>query len=279
MNKRKQVWNLLKSSIRRASMSWQIYASICVVILSTIPTYIDNIEWYSLNNMLAIGANNRFIFSFIVDNHYLPILGPVIAILPYSCSIFEDRKSSYINNIVIRTSPQSYLLSQISITILLGGLVFAVPLLIQYACYAAFDRVPSPVILAPFSMGFFSSVYAVSMCGYILAFIVHCFIYGMVFALFGYSIAINAKNKLTIFLIPLAISYTGQYIYFVVPNQIKRYLSYFLPINLFEIRQTSCMLDEHIVQFSILCIVSIMLIIRGYTKIRNLSNGIIFKTI
>ena len=106
MNKRKLVGNLLKSSIRRVSMSWQIYVSICIVILSTIPTYIDNIEWYNLNNMLAIGANNRFIFSFIVDNHYLPILGPVIAILPYSCSIFEDRKSSYINNIVIRTSPQ-----------------------------------------------------------------------------------------------------------------------------------------------------------------------------
>jgi hypothetical protein len=71
--------------------------------------------------------------------YYLMI--PVLAILPYASSLFEDIKTGYIQNIIIRTSRKNFFLSKLIVSILVGGTLAVLPMVLNL--YLTAMTVPS----------------------------------------------------------------------------------------------------------------------------------------
>lgn len=259
------MFRLFLLDIKRMIKAPQIYISILIMIISTIVTYQDNYFYYNLYNIKNIGAINLFIYGNIINSLVLVILAPIVAVLPYCDCLLEDYKSGFIKNVITRIGSKKYYCSRIIFAASIGGLIFCIFFFLELGIFAILDQSPSVMISPP--NGIFGGIYGYSMFQFCLVFIFHCFIFGFVFALFGCALALNIRNKLLIYIIPIVLYYLSSTFGQFIPSRIiPDFLYYIMPYYTFAIYESMVPGYQHISQLAVLSFVSILLIILGINK-------------
>lgn len=255
---------------QRLFTSWQFYLSISIIIGSWFITIKRNEILFNLNNMTSVGALNLFVLGNIIENPVMMILAPLVPVLTFSSEIYNDIKSGFSNNIFQRISPQKYIMSNALFTSLIGGLVFIISYLFLFLLVLIFDPTPSPLI--SFIIGPFSNIYNQSLLLFCIIFILHSFIFGVVYSLFGFGIAMNCKNKIFIYILPLAIYLLPSYLLYLLPNEVVSMLNWIIPFRTFEIAANNIPLRMNMTQLVIIGLISVFSILIGYKQLRQNSS-------
>lgn len=68
---------------------------------------------------------------FAMESYFIYLILPILAVLPYGISLYDDKKSGYIKNVFIRTKKSYYYLAKYIAVFLSGGIAFVTPLVIN----------------------------------------------------------------------------------------------------------------------------------------------------
>lgn len=72
------------------------------------------------------------------------MLFPIFAVLGYGWSLFSEQKCGYIKNVVTRTTKRNYFLSKYIVTFLSGGVIVAVPVILNFLIVSMFVPAVKP---------------------------------------------------------------------------------------------------------------------------------------
>lgn len=264
---------LIKGLLYRTVVSWRLYFAVLIYYFSALLSLKDNTIWF-LDNTKQIGALNLFIFSNVVDNQYVPMLTPFLSIFCFVLVFFDDLHGKYYYQYITKMKLRHYFHLLIGYSSITGGLFFLFSQISMMLVFALIDQHASPMIISPSMMGYFSPLYARSMLLYIIAFMIHSFCIGFIFAFWGCGMVLCIPNKLTIYLISICLSYFSYncVILFegIFPDK-NNFFRYLFPTYLFEIRNNLASLAQHLSQLLVMLAISLLLIIIGFRRIRDAS--------
>lgn len=130
------------------------------------------------------------------------LITPLIAVLPFSDSLAQDRVSGYLRFILSRTSFRRYFFSKIVACMLVGGLSVSLPILFFFGFMHLFfprginiDEHTARLITSPVALGPFGFTYHSQPDIYILSLVFLGFIGGAVYAILGLSISAITDNR------------------------------------------------------------------------------------
>lgn len=243
----------------------QIYVSIMIVIIASIVTFQNNNYYYNLYNIENIGAINLFLFSNVINSLVLVILAPLVAVLPFCDTLLDDYKSGFVKSIVTKISASKYYFYQIFYSCIIGGTVFCITFFMELGLFALLDQSASVMISPP--NGIFANIYAQSMFEFCITFIINSYIFGFVFALFGCGIAMNVRNKIYIYVIPVGLYYISSTLYQFLPERfLPDFLYFIIPYHTFGIYESLVPGYQFIAQYIILTLFSLLLITMGIKR-------------
>ena len=144
-------------------------------------------------------------------------LFPLLACLAYGWSYFGERKSGYVMNVAVRTSKKSqYFLAKYIAVFLSGGVVVALPMLLNFLVISCFIPAYQPDL-------FYGMYYSVSMhflrewfyampLLFVAAILAINFIFGGLLAACSMAITFFVKNKFAVVLLPFMALFGVQYL-------------------------------------------------------------------
>lgn len=151
------------------------------------------------NNWL--GASGDFF------THLFYFLIFLLCSLPYSWSLFVEKKSGYINQVVTRTSRTSYYLSKYVAAFVSGGMMAFVPLVINFVICAMFipaypiDQLSDLYIAVPQNFMWSTILYDKPLA-YVAVYILLSFVFCGIWSTIGVSLSFVLKSKLSILVSP-----------------------------------------------------------------------------
>jgi len=262
-----KILKLTICDLKRVVLSWQLYFAIGLVFLTSFITLKNNTEQFNLFYFENLGTINLFLYSNVISNGIMSILAPFIAIVVFSTATLDDMKTGYIKNCTLLGQPKKYLKARVISTALTGGGVFAISYSLLFAIYLIID--PSASVRTSFRFGLFLDVYDRSLLLYCAVFILHSFIFGMVYSLFGMGISMVIKNKYIALGLPFVLYYAAPYLMWAVPEKISKLLSYFIPFLTFEISTIDVPLYKNATQLLFILCISVIMISVGYRRWRK----------
>jgi len=139
------------------------------------------------------------------------IFAPVTAALPYGASLYNEMKSGYVKNMIVRTDRRYYFFGKFTAAFLSGGCTVAVPAAVNFLLSAMFIPAAAPDVFydigwtvresSMFSGVFFSHPYI-----YVLLRCAVVFMFGGMFALTSFSLGFFIHNRFAVLLAPLLLS-------------------------------------------------------------------------
>lgn len=130
------------------------------------------------------------------------LVAPLIAVLPFSDSLGQDRASGFLRFILSRSSYRLYFVSKFIATAIAGGLAVSLPVLLLFGLANVvlerginLDKYASKLTTAPEMLGPFGTLYHFAPDLYILSLVALGFVFGAVYALFGLSISAISNNR------------------------------------------------------------------------------------
>ncbi|MCB2178577.1 hypothetical protein KQH61_04095 [bacterium] len=163
-------------------------------LISDAPEYLSRLPAFYNN------AHDAFIWA--QNTGYWSMLAPLLAVIPYSDSYFNDMHSGFLRSLLMRVSYTKYLLIKYFSTALSGGLALALPLLIFYIYTNIMfsrgfneDMYNRRLGTNPASFGPFGNMYQIHPDGYIFTLIGIGFLFGATFSIFGLMISLFTKNR------------------------------------------------------------------------------------
>lgn len=142
-----------------------------------------------------------------IDNVLYQVLFPILAVLPFGSSLFEERRSGYIYQMISRMGVKTYYLSKMIATGLLGGIFAMLPLLISLIGLLFFKSsvAPDPSFMMYYGImpghsysHLFYSKFALLFLGVIM---LYAFCYGVMSALMSYSITFFVRKRFGLFIV------------------------------------------------------------------------------
>lgn len=135
------------------------------------------------------------------------MLFPIFAVLGYGWSLFSEQKSGYIKNIVTRVSKRSYFLSKYIATFLSGGILVAVPVILNFLLVSMFVPAVKPDIF--YDIGWtvgadsmFSEYFYTQPFVYVFLRILVVFLFSGAIATISYTLAFFVRNRFAVILFP-----------------------------------------------------------------------------
>ncbi|MBI4760795.1 MAG: hypothetical protein ACOYYF_14505 [Chloroflexota bacterium] len=129
-------------------------------------------------------------------------IAPLIAVLPFSDSLGQDRTSGFLRFILSRSSYRLYFVSKSVAAALAGGLAVSLPILLLFALSNVvfkrginLDVYESKLTTSPDALGPFGALYHSAPDLYILSLAALGFVFGAVYALLGLSISAISDNR------------------------------------------------------------------------------------
>ncbi len=261
--------NLIAVDMRRIFSSWKFYLAILIVLVSGIVTLNKNIGLF-FPDIDRIGFYNLFIYSNLVQNAFTSVLAPLIAVIAFSDSILDDRKMGYIKNIAPRSSLNKYVKSRMISNSLAGGLVFVIPFVFLFITYYFID--PTTDFYSEYISGLFINVYMQSRFAYCMIFILHSFLFGAIYSLFGMGLSMIFENKYIALLLPLFYYYGTTYIANLFEFSKTSIASYFVPLLTFEFSTVIVPETANACQILEVLIIALLLIFLRLKKWRKCIN-------
>lgn len=134
------------------------------------------------------------------------LLLPILAVLPFGGSYFEDRKGGLLKNICIRTEKKRYLKAKLTAAFLSGGMAFVVPLIVSLLiCATLFPSLipqPSSSTSAVSAFSIFYEIYFTHPYLYILIYLAIDFIYAGIMAVIALAATMFTEYKFMVLITP-----------------------------------------------------------------------------
>lgn len=151
----------------------------------------------------------------VIPNIVLLII-PILSTLGFSDSYFEDKESGIIKSIYTKIEKRRYLCSKFFANFVLGGLAFAVPLLLHiFSLMLIFPSIEQNPVFGKqvvFPGGLFCEYYYEHPLIYILLWIFIYFLYAGIFSSIALAASIFFKSKFSIIIFPFIIYHLVQFI-------------------------------------------------------------------
>lgn len=202
----------LKRGLINGRMLLVVLIAIFLFLLSDYSAIFDTMTFADLNAPDLEG--NTEAMEFIQSNGYnkyqiwlksfsfIGILFPLLVMLPYSASYWEERQTKYQYYIVARTSLHQYVRTKFIVNGLVGGLAIFIPEFLYYIVITILFR--NEVLAAPVyqATGPFSELYFSLPELYIGIVLLTHFLIGCTFAAMGMCISTFTKKKIVIYVLP-----------------------------------------------------------------------------
>lgn len=164
-----------------------------------------------MNRFVENGEGNVFLYALGFENTYMLrdiyyLLFPIIVALAGSDLFGEDSRSQSYHLIRSRVSKSHYFTVKIMLSFLFGGLVFIIPLLVDFVILLMMYPAKSPDIflrISPVEYGdVMASLFVDFPVIYWLIFLLFAFMFGGIFSWIGFLTSLFTVNKYLILLIP-----------------------------------------------------------------------------
>ena len=221
---------IFKYAYYRTVKKKNTYVAISIIIISAFFTLKRNWILYSLYLLDHVGAINMFIYSSIKGNGIMSLLAPFVIMLVYPTIFYEDLQNKVKRNVRRQMTKTDYFLSEIVSAFVVSG-----------------------------------SIYMDSMGKYILLFIVHAFLFGGVYGIFGIGIVFFIKNKCLLWIVPTLLYYTGYYVVTFFEKG-QELLKYVIPLLTYEISTFDIPLKVNIMQMISVGLTGCILFYIGLSK-------------
>ncbi|MDD5369614.1 MAG: hypothetical protein PHQ40_11040 [Anaerolineaceae bacterium] len=144
-------------------------------------------------------AYDAFIWS---ERGLIGLLGPLLAVLPFSDTPALDRLTGYMRSVLLRTTGINYFFSKYLVALISGGAAISLSMIIFFS----FTNIVLPrginmvevqerIISTPDALGPFGTLYKTKPDLYILSLIGFGFVFGAVYAIFGLSVSAYIDNR------------------------------------------------------------------------------------
>lgn len=260
---------MLKQEIKRgfSKLSFKIIFLITVIVVlanvinkfGATPRYLEEYM-----KMSIISPYERF-FLFNVEpisNIYVIFL-PILAVIVYADSYLEDKKSGFLKEIYTRISKKKYLLNKFISNFIIGGTIFTLPIIINFAVLMLiYPTVPVHPILG-FDLiksgSLLPNLYYSNPILYMLLWFIIYFLFAGAFASIGLAISVFVKNKLSVIVLPfIACNLLG-----IILSTVDKYSLY--PIN-FLYYSLDQKLSIIVIEFLIMVLTSFLIFFVGGIK-------------
>lgn len=202
---------ILNFELRRAmcSKSFRI-AVLCGTVITTLDFYEFYRKYRSITDERVVGQawiGLDYQFSY---NALFYLLMPLFACFAYAGSYFEDKRSGYIKNIMVKTSRKKYFASKYMVTFFTAAIAVAIPLILNLMLSMSVFSLRLPEKLDFMSAGgtkdtaLFSRVFWSDTLLYCLIFILIDMIFAGCIAVFSICIADFTDNMFSTVAIPFA---------------------------------------------------------------------------
>jgi len=232
--------NMLRIELRKAFQNKFFFIGLATASLLAVLSAVYNIQTVAQEMQVSEGIRqsysgliNPHMPLYSLFNHWLCedfnslsgslffFIYPLISVMPYGWSLFEERKSGYIKNVVCRTRKANYFFSKYIAVFLSGGAVVAVPAALNFLITSMFIPAIKPDVFydigwtvreaSMFSECFFKAPFL-----YVLLRILLLFAFGGAISSVGFALAFSVNNRFAVVLLPflgtLALHY-GQNIF------------------------------------------------------------------
>jgi hypothetical protein len=157
---------------------------------------------YSLYAKWAGGHGNVYLSAFL-------FIFPLLAASAHAVTYYLDLKSGYIKNVVTKAGRKDYLIAKYLVSFISGGLVTAVPMIINFMVTAAMLPAIKPFLGSSYM---YSGIFLVWLAYnhpfiHFLAFMVIYFVYGGTFACIALAAARLIRNVFLLSLFPFVVAY------------------------------------------------------------------------
>ena len=224
----------------------EILFAIAIIFVSGLITYAWNIRIYGLNQENSqMDGNSIFILSHIVGNGVILFLAPFVSAMP--AYVFQNHKPT--NTWLMAIDSAVY-----------GGFIFVIAYSVSYVICIVMGGINVGTDIGYLlTAGLFPSLFHVSPYLFSLFFIIHSFIFGCVYGVFGLSLLSITQNdglalSLTIASYYLPVCFAG--IFARIP-----FLSDVIPLFTFEVAYFSVRPVERVAQLAVILMISIILLV------------------
>ncbi|MBP3620290.1 MAG: ABC transporter permease [Lachnospiraceae bacterium] len=145
------------------------------------------------------------------------VLLPFIAVLPFGVTYYEEIKSGYMKNVVIRVSRRKYVLAKYIVTFVSGGFVCMFPTLLSAWIASLYlpniPLNPTAMVSNVSNMSFLSEIFYSKPLLYILIYSFIAFLFGGIFATMSIGISHLCDNRFFVYFFPFLLSICTEYIF------------------------------------------------------------------
>ena len=132
---------------------------------------------------------------------------PILAILPFSWSYLEERKTGYVGSLVTRADRKHYFLSKYIVVFFSGALVITMPIILNFLICACFMPARMPDVFSVIYFGIYeyalwSEFFYTNPLLYVALFTSLNFIFSGLWAAFVFALSGLIKNRVALMIIP-----------------------------------------------------------------------------
>ena len=199
--------NFMYQTLKRGICSIPFLISCLLVIIAMssalyLDRKFDNIDIFQRN------AVEIFIRGYYYSNSILPSIASIICTIPFSVCYVMDQQSGFEKNLIMRMGRKKYFQSRFCTTGIMGAFSFLLPMIIYFFVVFLLFRTPISensmeefVRHSPY--GFVNSI---SPYFYVITIIIHCSIFGAVYAVLGFAVSFFVKKKYVAWLFPFLLT-------------------------------------------------------------------------
>ncbi len=228
----------MKTEIRKSLSGWQFWATLGVLCCITLFCAMFVINAYNDE------TNLQFVRDGFERNPYLPMntlfnrwigaewmsplssifffVFPLCAVIPYGLSFYQERRSGYMAQMVLRETRGKYLCNKIIAVFLSGGLVITLPVVLNIMAVAMFIPAYKPDLnydiyyaVQPFSFG--SELFYSTPWLYLVLRVATIFLYAGLAASMSFAITFLTRNRFVILFSPMIFFLLLNYSYTLFP--------------------------------------------------------------
>lgn len=223
---------LFQSDIKRIISSPVFWSAVAISVICMIINLCTYQEF--LGQYLIVGTLNRFYFGaiFAAGGVMAPLV-PILPVLAFGTSIYDDVESGYIRQILTRMKRSTYLMQRMASVAIAGGSVFVISMILFWLFLPLFDSNQSPMIEYSPIQGAFGNVYNYSMFAYFVLYIFVIALFGSLQALLSTGVSLLAHNRYIGLIVPAILFHGGRLIYSLTGYRfsVLPWYSYSLPLK------------------------------------------------
>lgn len=193
---------------------WNVYIDLNMTVNVEKGSLEENISQENINELKKAAGeyhNSYIVWRDALNGYELLIV--LLSCLPFASSYVVDKKTGFMNNILLRTNPRKYILSKAIFNSILGGVIAVIPSTLILIIFSTFFKNSIPTLEIYYPCGFFKNYFLTNINLYVLFFTIILFIIGMTYATLSMAIGMLTENMVLCVLGPSIFWYAGSILF------------------------------------------------------------------